>query len=122
VGIEFNFKDHEYIQFGDPKLNMEEISGHVYVATNPNFPTRLVKIGATSRSPDVRVEEISGSYGVPGNYAVGYSCKMTNYIKIERKVHRALESKRVPDTSEFFYVLPSVAKNEIKKAYARRTV
>jgi hypothetical protein len=77
--------------------------GFVYVIVNEHIPGK-VKIGSTERSVDERVSELSRATGVPGLYAKMYWCEIASATRVERLVHAALKTARVPDSREIFAV------------------
>lgn len=74
--------------------------GYVYVLTNPEFPS-LLKIGRTTRAPEVRAQELSSHTGVPFPYVVRYSRWFSDHQAAERYVHTVFADKRVRG-KEFF--------------------
>lgn len=74
--------------------------GYVYVLTNPEFPS-LLKIGRTTRTPEVRAQELSGHTGVPRPYIVRYSRWFPDHHAAERYVHAVFADQRVRG-KEFF--------------------
>lgn len=74
--------------------------GYVYVLTNPEFP-RLLKIGRTTRTPEIRAKELSNHTGVPRPYVVRYSRWFPDHEAAERHVHAVFADKRVRG-KEFF--------------------
>ena len=117
LGLEFSFQDFNDIRVGEPTFNLSRLSGYVYVATNPNFPKRFVKIGMTKKEPEERIHELSTPVGVPGEYRLSYSKNSIYYRELERNVHKRLKHRTVPDENEFFYVLPEEAKSTIMECY-----
>lgn len=87
-------------------------SQYVYVLTNISMPG-LVKIGFTSRSPEVRAKEIGGATGVPTAFEVYYSAKFKNAAAVEKLVHDALAANRVNQRREFFRISPEAAVKKI---------
>lgn len=72
--------------------------GYIYILCNSSFK-KLVKIGYTSREPDIRARELSRS--VPTEFCVVYNVFIdTDGKKIERKIHEKLKEFHV--RGEFF--------------------
>lgn len=80
-------------------------NGYVYVLMNPSL-NKLVKIGKSTRTPEVRAQELSTATGVPTPFTVVYDCFFENCSNAEVFVHTFLENKgyRVSDNREFFEV------------------
>lgn len=72
---------------------------HLYLLINPFVPS-LVKFGFTTRDPDSRAAELSGSTGVPGKWIVHHDWEVQNAFSLEQKVFRELSRYR--RTGEFF--------------------
>lgn len=84
----------------------------VYILQNPAFPQKL-KIGRTSRTPEIRARELSGT-GLPEEYSVIAKFRTNASERVERRVHRRLKAYRTNDAREFFAVSPSKAKEMIQ--------
>lgn len=74
---------------------------HVYVLTNASFPG-LVKIGMTRREVWRRVNELSGSTGVPTPFELVKAYRVEDAKFAERLIHTKLASKRLASNKEFF--------------------
>ena len=81
--------------------------GYVYILTNDHLD--YVKIGKTTRSPEVRASELSNT-SVPGKFYVAFSAFVDNCDEVEKRVHEDLSEYRVDDRREFFKVSPKIAK------------
>ena len=81
--------------------------GYVYIMTN-DFVPGLLKIGRTTRTPEQRAAELSGT-GIPGKWMVKHSIFVPNCEHIEKITHNSLRDYRVSDDREFFNI-------EIQKA------
>ena len=79
--------------------------GYVYVLINPSFKG-LVKIGKTTRNPEIRAKELSASTGVPTEFIVAFDIYVSDCSKAEEYLHALLESKgyRLTENKEFFNV------------------
>lgn len=75
--------------------------GWVYVLENKAFPG-LLKIGYTTRTPEIRAEELSQPTGVPAPYRVVFKRWFADCIAAERHMHRTLEHRR--SEKEFFRI------------------
>lgn len=80
--------------------------GYVYILTNKSyrygwFRRKLIKIGQTSKYPEERAKEISGT-GVPTPFEVAYYIQSDQYEEIEKEIHRRLGVFRSNKDREFF--------------------
>jgi T5orf172 domain len=84
--------------------------GYIYVLTNPGM-VGLVKVGKTSRSPELRAAELSQATGVAQPFLLIYSRGFKDMDAAERQAHVALGilGKRVSRGREFFEILPHKA-------------
>ena len=87
------------------------MDGYVYILVNQYVPT-LVKIGYTDRDPHVRAAELSGTTGVPGQWAVTRYWLLENAFQWEQRIFAALRRHR--ETGEFFKLRPDVAIAQIE--------
>jgi len=89
--------------------------GYLYVLANSAMPN-LVKIGKTTRTPEVRAKELSDVTGVPSQFIIVYEQLFEDCSAAESFVHTFLELRgyRVSDNREFF----SAPVNEVVKAIA----
>lgn len=59
--------------------------GHLYVLQNPAFGEYVVKIGLTTREPDVRAKQIYvGATGVPTPFQVAFACSVGDCKSAEK--------------------------------------
>jgi len=79
--------------------------GYVYILVNPGLKKNLLKIGRTTRDPEIRSDEISKGTGIPIPYYVAYSEESVDCEQAERLMHARLAHCRVNGSREFF-VLP----------------
>lgn len=75
--------------------------GFVYVLQNLEMPN-IYKVGMTTRSPHERAAELSSTTGVPVLFDVVYYAEVSDPIRQEKRVHKALEKFRVNSGREFF--------------------
>lgn len=73
--------------------------GWVYVIVNRGMPG-LVKIGCSSKDPQLRATEFSRSAGtaMPYPYEVAYQVWTRNYSQVERLIHRELHGSRIDES------------------------
>lgn len=83
-------------------------SGVVYVVSNESLPG-VLKIGATTRSANERVKELSDSTSIPSDFVLIASFQSSDAYRLEGNIHRALEIYRVSQRKEFFRISESEA-------------
>ena len=94
----------------------EEIAGfgYVYVLTNKSFREDWVKIGYSSRIPDVRSKELDNT-AVPLPYEVYATLKTKKYKEAESLIHSFIRklnpTLRIRESREFFNIKPEDAAN-----------
>lgn len=74
--------------------------GYVYVFGNACFEP--LKIGATTRDPQIRALELSAPTGVPGGYDILLAEFVPHPFVVEQKVHSLLDGYRLAPNKEFF--------------------
>lgn len=77
--------------------------GYIYILVNPAFP-RYVKIGKTTKNPEVRAKKISSGTGMPAQYEVAWDVFVKDCDQVERIVHKKLDDIRVKKDREFFAI------------------
>ncbi len=91
---------------------MESRQGYVYVLTNPSFREDWVKIGKSSRSPNVRSKELDNS-SVPLPYEIYATLKSEKFNEAEQKIHKFVKklnpNLRIRANREFFNIKPEDA-------------
>ena len=90
------------------------MEGCVYVISNKAMPG-LFKVGFTTRSPEERAAELSGT-GLPYPSMVEFSVEVQNAATVEREAHRLLATLRVSPDREWFQCSRAEAITAIKKA------
>lgn len=75
--------------------------GYVYVLKTESF--RAIKIGSTTKTPDERAEQLSGT-SLPHPFEVVYSVYSLDCKRLERQVHQHFKKKRKAYNREFFLV------------------
>lgn len=88
--------------------------GFVYVLYDPSAPRR-VKLGRTTRDPELRRLELSGS-GLPDELQTAYYEWSPDCQQLEQVVHRRLAAYRVNPRREFFDVSIQLAIDTIQSA------
>lgn len=106
---------------------MAEARGWVYVFATPSMPD-VVKIGATRRNPNERLEEANASdtWRPPRPYVVVCATEVADPFACERAVHALLAARRVNTRHEFFEItahearvlLPLLAAREPREPFA----
>jgi hypothetical protein len=79
--------------------------GFVYIATSSTLSAAgLLKIGATTHDPDLRMKQLSASTSSPTPFFVAYSRRVPDVNLAERELHEFFEDRRVNEGREFFQV------------------
>lgn len=86
--------------------------GYIYLLQNESFGHNVVKIGMTTREPNIRGKELFTT-GVPEPFTVALACKVADCSLAEKQIHETLNSYRVNHRREFFIVSIKVAKKVI---------
>lgn len=94
-----------------PAPKPQSKAGFVYVLSNESMPG-LVKIGMTTRDPDVRLREINSATGVLP-FVIEAVIASRNAKWTEREVHERLAARRVNKNREFFRIEIQEAKKTI---------
>ena len=84
--------------------------GYIYILQNKSFGNNLIKIGKTTREPNIRAEELSGASGIPEKFHVSYACQVADCSLAEKEVHHILQSYRSNKKREFFVIVVEIAK------------
>ena len=77
-------------------------AGFVYVLINPAMPG-LVKVGFSRASPEERARQLRTT-GVPIDFVVAFSVRVSRPAEVERRIHGRLHAQRVAGDREFFRV------------------
>lgn len=96
------------------------MKGYVYILVNSSLPN-LVKIGRTTKLPQQRAQELSGT-GTPGRYVVAYSLCVDDCIEVEAQMHIALKRFRHTNDREFFETNSTSAVNKLLELAKGRIV
>ncbi len=83
--------------------------GYVYILVNRSIP-EFIKIGRTTRLPELRASELSTSTGVPIPYQVYHAVLVNDCSKLEKEIHEKLHHLRENVGREFFRLRPEEAK------------
>jgi hypothetical protein len=75
--------------------------GFVYILKSAMMPN-IYKIGRTSRSLYERIEELSGSTGVPVSFDLLCAMFVKDSYLVEQYMHESLSTQRVSSSREFF--------------------
>jgi hypothetical protein len=87
--------------------------GYLYALTNRAFANSLIKIGHTTKEPDMRAKEISGATGVPAPFDIAFAFKVYDCKEAETKIHEILKTYRNNNKREFFVVTIDIARKLI---------
>lgn len=83
--------------------NNKNSNGFIYVFKNHSLKG-MVKIGATTKAPSKKCEELSSTSTIPTPFNIVYSQPSINPFKVESIVHTILDEYRVNQNREFFNV------------------
>ena len=83
--------------------NGGRVHGYCYVAWNPCFPS-VCKIGCTTRTPEVRVRELSQT-SVPEPFQLVASFPCWEPLKVEKRIHKHFAAARKYGRSNEFFDL-----------------
>jgi hypothetical protein len=86
---------------GRDKDRQEGLTGYIYILSTRAQP-KILKIGMTQRSVDVRVKEINAATGVIIPFGVRAIWKVDNAFEVEKEIHALLAEYRVRRDREFF--------------------
>lgn len=82
---------------------LQSKKGYVYILINEFYQEDLLKIGMTTRSPEIRSYELYDKHsGVPGKFKVIYKKRVEDCEFAEALIHKNLGEYRVNDYREFF--------------------
>ena len=73
-------------------------NGWVYILINPSLQNSYLKIGMTTRTPEIRAREMSEETGIPGEYDVAHKREVYDCEKVEALVHSELDKFRITST------------------------
>lgn len=76
--------------------------GYIYIMRSPLHEKGVFKIGLTTRSAEIRANELSSATGVPGRIYVINQWHVSDCKTIETKIHNQLAEYRVDPRREFF--------------------
>lgn len=82
----------------------------IYILLNPSHKS-ILKIGRTSRSPEIRAQELSMATGVPQPFIVVYESLVSDSVLAEKLIHQQLSNDgyRISPSREFFEIPLKVA-------------
>lgn len=89
-------------------------SEYIYALQNKSFGVHHIKIGKTTRKPDLRAKELySGASGVPEPFDIAFACQVSDCEVAEKRIHERLKTYRTNRSREFFIIPLEVAKTVI---------
>jgi hypothetical protein len=94
--------------------NQNISKGYVYIIINISMPG-LVKVGKSTRSPEIRATELSQASGVPHSFQIVYQTLVDNCDLAEKEVHRFLNAFRENSNREFFRIPVNRAIDVLRK-------
>ena len=87
--------------------------GFIYIMSNP-IHEGLLKIGQTGQDPDIRRNDLN-STGVPEDFVLEYRVLSSDYLRLEKEIHRKLKDLRHRQDREFFKITVPEAINTIRE-------
>jgi hypothetical protein len=81
--------------------NKRLMEGFIYILSNESMPG-IYKIGMTTRDPEQRVKELSGSTSIPTSFKLEDAWHTSDMANIEQEIHQHLDYLRVNTQREFF--------------------
>lgn len=82
---------------------MTDSIGYIYILRNDSHQDNVYKIGYTKNLPELRAKQLySGKTGVPQPFKVKTACKVGDYKKAEKVIHKCLKPYRINSKREFF--------------------
>ncbi|EMS33849.1 hypothetical protein C943_04168 [Mariniradius saccharolyticus AK6] len=82
----------------------------------------LVKVGKSTRSPEIRATELSQASGVPHSFQIVYQTLVDNCDLAEREVHRFLNAFRENSNREFFRIPVNRAIDVLRKVISENNL
>lgn len=87
-------------------VNPKSKCGYIYVAANDSLGYGVLKIGMTTRAPEKRLAELSGT-SLPTPFVCLLVLAASDARGAERIIHRALDEYRMSEGREFFCITPT---------------
>ena len=87
----------------------------VYILTNEVMPG-LIKIGRTDVSVEQRMSQLNNHAGIPLPFVCYFAARVSDSVKVEKKLHEAFGDHRVRQQREFFYLSPQRAQAALELA------
>ena len=88
------------------------VFGYCYLAWNPSLPASLHKIGATTRTPQTRLNELSRT-SVPEPFQLVASFACWNPFDVEKRIHELFAAARKYGRRNEFFDAPRPALEEV---------
>lgn len=95
--------------------------GYVYILINISMPG-LIKVGKSTRSPEIRASELSQASGVPQSFQIVYQTLVDNCDLAEKEVHKFLSPFRENSNREFFRIPLNRAIDVLRKVIAENNL
>ena len=85
------------------------MKGYIYILKR--FGERFLKIGKTTKDPEIRAAELSAETGVSTPFIVIHAEEVSDIHSCESEIHNALDEFRVSPRREFFDISVKEALN-----------
>jgi len=95
------------------------IDGYIYVMSNDAFAREMVKVGKSSRHPNLGRKSELFTTGVPGEFDLEYWAKVPDCSRAETKLHNKLAHYRYSSRREFFVVALGELIHSIKETLGK---
>ena len=101
--VEQRWRSEDEAAYISAKATETVVGGYCYAAWNPLFG-HLMKLGATTRSPAIRLRELSNA-GVPEPFQLVASLQCVDPFRMESKIHKHFASVRKYGKKKEFFTL-----------------
>lgn len=105
--------EHQIEAFANQEYGRKKRPGYIYCATNPALKG-LIKIGMTTKTPEVRLKQLSKSASIPDDFCLEWSVVTDDTYADEIIFHKILSEHRY--SKEFFRICPDKALSILNKA------
>lgn len=82
--------------------------GYIYILQNDSFDNLVLKVGLTTKKPEVRAKQLYTT-GVPEPFDIVEAYSVGDCVEAEKTIHIRLDTFRITRRREFFKIEPKVA-------------
>jgi len=94
---------YSFLSDGNELARQVGTKGFIYILSTRTLP-RLLKIGVTQRTVEVRVKEINSATGVIVPFGIRAVWRVNDAVELEREIHALFEPYRIRADREFFEI------------------